>query len=1157
MTDNPPAITAQTTDATQPPAVPWANVLVFAVTIFTGAFLLFQVQPLVGKYILPWFGGTPGVWTTCLLFFQCLLLAGYAYAHWLSQQRPLARQAQLHLLLLGLVGVFMLVVLGAAAKGTQPMEWLKPTQVSADPTGDILLLLLVGIGLPYLLLSSTGPLIQAWFSHKHPGTSPYRLYALSNVGSILALVSYPFLVEPYTARNTQVWIWAAGMIVYIIVCGTVALGLKQRPAAETAKTAEAPAAPIGFGRQLLWLLLPACGTVQLMATTNKICQDMAVIPFLWVLPLSLYLVSFIICFDSPRWYVRQWFTRLLMLSWGGAVWALFKGVDVGIVFQVAIFSATLFLGCMVCHGELFRLRPAPVQLTRYYLSISAGGAVGGLFVALVAPRLFNSYLEFPLGLWSCGALLAAVSFSLGSRGNFSRWHVRFLLAAGWAAVCWAVHRKTQLAIPMPWLTCARLLLAGCLLIWVFESLWKGSSLRHRFGPLLGFALLAALGSVLDFVYVSQLAGRAALPWPVIIGGVLILAAICFVWSAVRDWEGWSFLEWIPQVLALAVLGGGLLSQIREEEGDVSSQQRNFFGVIKLLDYNIEEVSTMDGMAAHTLAGSVTAGRLAAADARGLVRLWDSLTGVLAGELKGHTGEVRAMSFSPDGKWLATGGADGSIRYWDPFACMIKRVDHAAHEGSAVNAISFSRDGRWLASAGADGLVKLWDGINGKPLGVLWKHNGAATAVAFSPTAEVVVSVGADGVVHHGVPLATKQEFKAHAGPIRQVAFGLFDEIATAGEDGTVRLWHRATGKALNELQARRGAVRDVAFTSDGLRLASANADRSVTVWESKSGVELFTISPQRAQAQRVLCMPCDWWMPSTNVRTLDVVVSGGAQHVKMWEMDSHNRRLVNGGITHGFQYTNPGHRGMKTSYYGETSGVGLALRWANRELNGTRDGNQTTAGCRFGVVGLGTGTLAAYGKQGGSVRFYDINPQVVDIAEKQFSYLRQCRETGAKVELELGDARLRMENEPPQKFDVLALDAFSSDAIPTHLCTLEAFRIYERHMAPGGIIAVHVSNRHLDLEQVVMGIARKFQTTDPSWNVVIVNGGKEDAQGQERHWLYYSEWILLTRDANFVNHPDVQKADAAPKEIKGPYPLWTDDYVSVYQILTLPSWWKK
>ena len=1155
MTDDSSPIPAQPAQAAAARPVPWADALAFALTVFVGAFLLFQVQPLVGKYILPWFGGTPGVWTTCLLFFQCLLLAGYAHAHWLCQQRPLARQVRLHLLMLGLAGLLMLVVLGAAAKGVRPMEWLKPSRVGADPTADILLLLLAGIGLPYLVLSATGPLIQAWFSSKHAGASPYRLYALSNVGSVLALVTYPFLVEPYLARNTQVWIWAVGMLVYVAVCGAVAMGLRRVMAHEAQAAPQTPAAPVGGARQLLWLLLPACGTAQLLATTNKICQDMAVIPFLWVLPLSLYLVSFIISFDSPRWYVRHWFSRALMLSWGGALWAMFKGVDMDIVFQVAVFNTALFVGCMVCHGELFRLRPPPAQLTRYYLSISAGGAAGGLFVALFAPRFFSSYLEFPVAMWSCGALLAAVVFSQKSRGQFTKWHVRFILAACWAGVCWAAYRS--MVLPLPWLACARLLVVGCGVLWVCQMRRRRPPEEDSLVVLLGLALVSALASVLDFTFLTQLAGRPALHWAVTVGAVLILGALCFVWSAVRPWRGWSFPEWVPHVFVLAVLGGGLLTHLREEASDVSLQRRNFFGVIRLYDYNLEAVSTMKGIGARTLAASVSAGRLAAADAKGLVQLWDSLTGLRAGELKGHEGEVRAMSFSPDGKWLATGGADGTLRQWDAFSGMPKRIDRAPHEGSAIESLAYSRDGRWLASAGADGRVRLWDGLTGEPRGVLWKHQGGASSVAFSGTSDVVASVGADGVVRHGVPLATVQEFTAHRGKIHAVSFGASDELATAGEDGAVKLWHRAQGRLLQEWHAHRGPVRDVAFSGDGGRVGSVYADGAVAVWESSTGVELFTLRPSQANARRALFMPCDWWMPGTNTRTLDVVMTGGPDGVQAWEMDSHNRRLVNGGITHGFQYTNPAHRSLRTSYYGETSGVGLALRWANRDLNGTREGSNATAGCRFGVVGLGTGTLASYGKRGGSVRFYDINPQVVDFAEHRFSYLRQCRQAGAKVELELGDARLRMENEPPQRFDVLALDAFSSDAIPTHLCTLEAFEIYERHLAPGGIIAIHISNRHLDLEQVVMGIARALQKRSPDWKAVIVNGGKEDELGEERHWLYYSEWILLTRNASFVNHPDVQRASDSPKETKAPYPLWTDDYVSVYQILTLPHWWKR
>ena len=400
----------------------------FCFVIFLGAFLLFQVQPLIGKYILPWFGGGPGVWTTCLLFFQVMLFAGYAYAHWLSGW-PLARQVKVHLVLL---------VLAFVALPITPADSWKPGP-GEEPVGRILLLLIVSVGLPYLVLASTGPLAQAWFSRANPGRSPYRLYALSNVGSLLALVTFPFLVEPNTPRTWQVNGWSLAAVLYLGLFAWVAWRMRGCPeAAEQEETEEATEPP----RWLvpLWLLLPACGTVLLMSTTNLICQEIAVIPFLWVAPLALYLLTFIIAFDSPRWYLRPLFVGGFFVSAGASCWALRQGVKLEIQWQLAVYMATLFFGCMVCHGELYRLRPPSGRLTAYYLCLAGGGALGGLFVSLGAPALFKGFFwEFHFGLMLCGTIgaglwLAAVWKQSMRRNLTLPVLLGLLIALGWGLI---------------------------------------------------------------------------------------------------------------------------------------------------------------------------------------------------------------------------------------------------------------------------------------------------------------------------------------------------------------------------------------------------------------------------------------------------------------------------------------------------------------------------------------------------------------------------------------------------------------------------------------------------------------------------------------------------------------------------------------------------
>ena len=280
----------------------------YAITIFLSAFLLFQVQPLIGKFILPWFGGSPAVWTTCMLFFQVVLLLGYSYAHFITSAFSLRVQQVVHLVLL--VGSL------ASLRIAEVAEAWKPSDPDA-PILHILGLLTATIGLPYFLLSTTGPLLQESF-HRETGRTPYRLYSLSNIGSLLALLSYPFVFEPQLTLRTQLLAWSAGYVVFVLVCGWCAA--KFTAAAAPSTDTNAVAAPVAASRSearppigdiLLWLSLAACGSVMLLATTNQLCQEISSIPFLWVLPLALYLLSFIICFDHERWYDRFSFLVLL------------------------------------------------------------------------------------------------------------------------------------------------------------------------------------------------------------------------------------------------------------------------------------------------------------------------------------------------------------------------------------------------------------------------------------------------------------------------------------------------------------------------------------------------------------------------------------------------------------------------------------------------------------------------------------------------------------------------------------------------------------------------------------------------------------------------------------------------------------------------------
>lgn len=685
--------------------------LPFALTIFTGAFLLFLVQPLIGKYILPWFGGTPGVWTTCMLFFQLVLLAGYAYAHFLSRWLKPRGQAVVHLALL-LVSLAVLPII--------PTEAWKPKPGDA-PITHILLLLGATIGLPYFVVSTTGPLMQAWFARLNPDQSPYRLYALSNIGSLLALLAYPFLIEPRFSRKLQALSWGWGLIAYVAFASWCVWLVWRRgvaeeiPAGGTAPE-EAPVEAPSLRQKFLWLALPACASALLLATTNKLTQDVAVIPFLWILPLGLYLLTFILSFDANQWYWRPLFLPAAVGCFGWLIYVLQNINDVGIGWQVPAFCLTMFVACMVCHGELYALKPHPRWLTSFYLMISLGGAIGGFLVAVVAPHVFKSYAELA---WSCGA--------------------------------------------------------GAVLTWL----------------------------------------------------------VCLPDWRAPNFQWWRFHAWMAgSLVAMAVC---LAFYIQSKERDnVVEATRNFYGAMSVLEYGKE---------------------------------------------------------TPGSRYLL----------------------------------------------------------------------------------------------------------------------------------------------------------------------------------------------------------------------------------------------LQHGRITHGFQLTDPDQRRRITSYYGEQSGVALAIRNFPRPQK------------RIGVVGLGTGTTAAFGEKGDYVRIYEINEEVRRIATSRFTFVNDTIGVGGKVDIIMGDARLSMEREEPQRFDVLALDAFSSDAIPVHLLTKEAVAIYGKHLAPDGVLAVHISNRYLDLEPVVENVAKEF-----GYQRLSIS----DGDGERDWWIYSSTWVLLSKNKELMtliaSRTESAKSEASAKLV----PLWTDDYVSLWPIMS-------
>jgi len=397
----------------------------YALVIFISAFLIFLVQPLIAKQILPWFGGSAAVWATCLLFFQTALLAGYAYADAVTRWLSLKRQVMLHTALLALAALTMPILVSEAWRplGTE------------EPISRILLLLAATIGLPYFLLATTTPLVGAWYSRRFQAAAPYRLFALSNFASLLALLGFPFLIEPMMGNRQVSWAWSGLFVVFALLCSalawrtwrfstTSAAAVQTETAASAASSAGAPTQTQTAGGPLTWTLLSAVGSAMLLGVTSHLTQNISSAPLLWVFPLALYLVTFIVSFDHPRWYLRGLFLPLAGISLPLMAWL---SDSLALKQVTPVYALGLFFVCMACHGELARLKPEPRRLTAFYLCMSVGGALGSLFMAVLAPLVFKGYFELYAALVVAG--MAAWLLPLPAWGSSRRLVLRGAVGA--------------------------------------------------------------------------------------------------------------------------------------------------------------------------------------------------------------------------------------------------------------------------------------------------------------------------------------------------------------------------------------------------------------------------------------------------------------------------------------------------------------------------------------------------------------------------------------------------------------------------------------------------------------------------------------------------------------------------------------------------------
>ncbi len=389
--------------------------LLYGSTIFLSAFLLFMIEPIAAKELLPTLGGSSAVWLTCLVFFQVALLLGYLYAHWMTRHQSQGRQVRTHLGIL--IAAILLVALAAYA----PMTL---SGGSGHPVSTIFAALTLSIGLPFLLLGSTSPLLQMWLAREEHGAIPYGLFALSNAGSLLALLLYPFLIEPHLTLRHQRAAWSLGFLLYASLCGLLALRA-GKSAAPAAVLQEEQAPPASTRSKLLWFLLPMGAAMQLSAVTSHLTSNIAAIPLLWMMPLAVYLLTFILAFELPGLYRRGLVVRFLVLMLASLGYALTKtDATLPIALGILFFLVEVFAACLFCHAEVYALRPKrQSEATLFYLLIAAGGVAGAFFIGIASPLLFSANYDLPLAFFVTASLALAVTWSDG-------WAQRMLWATG-------------------------------------------------------------------------------------------------------------------------------------------------------------------------------------------------------------------------------------------------------------------------------------------------------------------------------------------------------------------------------------------------------------------------------------------------------------------------------------------------------------------------------------------------------------------------------------------------------------------------------------------------------------------------------------------------------------------------------------------------------
>ncbi len=444
-------------------------------TIFCSAFLLFLIEPIAAKEILPALGGSSAVWMTCLVFFQAMLLTGYLYAHWLTRLKANPIASAMNASRIHLVLIITATLLTIAQLAIHPSL----TRAAQHPASAIFLDLAATIGLPFLLLACSSPLLQVWFARRENTAVPYRLFGLSNAGSLLALILYPVAVEPYLTLRHQRLVWSIGFVLVALLHGVVA---RQNDAhvAETPELSKLAATPTDTfaasstrRQKLLWFFLPMVAAMQLSAVTGFLSQNIAAIPLLWILPLATYLFTFIAAFDAPRFYRRGLILRFLVVLLAALGYMLSKmDMSLPIGLSVAFFVIELFFGCYFLHAETYALRPErDSEATLFYLLIAAGGVAGSFFIGVASPLIFNANYDIAISFAATAAAALVVV-----------WGGSSMVGAG-AAPGEPANRSDLWPQRLLWITATVLMI--CLIILMYRSFNRDSLVlvRNFYGTL--------------------------------------------------------------------------------------------------------------------------------------------------------------------------------------------------------------------------------------------------------------------------------------------------------------------------------------------------------------------------------------------------------------------------------------------------------------------------------------------------------------------------------------------------------------------------------------------------------------------------------------------------------------------------------------------------